>query len=196
MRFTGGEPLLRRGLERIVAATTALDPATPETSLTTNALGLARRARGLADAGLARVNASLDTLRPEVFAAITHRDRLHDVLAGLRAAADAGLGPVKVNAVLLRGVNADEAPDLLAWALREGYELRFIEQMPLDPHAAWDRSLMVDAAEVLASLATRFRLEPEPASVRGSAPAESWFRGEVGAAAPTTAPPASVSSPR
>ena len=167
VRFTGGEPLLRKGLERIVAATTALrtaDGAAPETSLTTNALGLVRRAQGLADAGLSRINASLDTLRPERFAAITHRDRLDDVLAGLRAAADAGLGPVKVNAVLLRGVNDDEAPDLLSWALREGYELRIIEQMPLDPHGAWDRSMMVDAAEVLASMATRFSLQPEPAA--------------------------------
>lgn len=190
VRFTGGEPLLRKGLERIVAATTALrtaDGRAPETSLTTNALGLGRRARGLADAGLTRINASLDTLRPERFAAITHRDRLGDVLAGLRAAADAGLGPVKVNAVLLRGVNDDEAPDLLSWALREGYELRIIEQMPLDPHGAWDRSMMVDAAEVLASLATRFALEPEPASVRGAAPAERWTAREL-APAPGAAP--------
>ncbi|WP_255472666.1 GTP 3',8-cyclase MoaA [Quadrisphaera setariae] len=177
VRFTGGEPLLRKGLERIVAATSALrtaDGRAPETSLTTNALGLERRAAALASAGLTRVNASLDTLRAERFAQITHRDRLGDVLAGLRAAADAGLGPVKVNAVLLRGVNDDEAPDLLEWALHEGYQLRFIEQMPLDPHGAWDRSQMVDAAEVLASLAARFGLQPEPSSVRGSSPAELW----------------------
>ncbi|MBC3763130.1 GTP 3',8-cyclase MoaA [Quadrisphaera oryzae] len=177
VRFTGGEPLLRKGLERIVAATSSLrtaDGRAPETSLTTNALGLERRAAALASAGLTRVNASLDTLQRERFASITHRDRLDDVLAGLRAAADAGLGPVKVNAVLLRGVNDDEAPDLLEWALREGYQLRFIEQMPLDPHGAWDRSQMVDAAEVLASLAARFQLTPEPSSVRGSSPAELW----------------------
>ncbi|MGQ7297177.1 GTP 3',8-cyclase MoaA [Quadrisphaera sp. KR29] len=200
VRFTGGEPLLRRGLERIVAATSALttaDGRSPETSLTTNALGLERRAAGLAAAGLTRVNASLDTVRPERFAAITHRDRLGDVLAGLRAAADAGLGPVKVNAVLLRGTNDDEAPDLLSWALAEGYQLRFIEQMPLDPHGAWDRSLMVDAAEVLASLATRYHLEPEPASVRGSSPAELWHvrRGEGGEPLGTVGVIASVTRP-
>ncbi|PWJ49011.1 cyclic pyranopterin phosphate synthase [Quadrisphaera granulorum] len=184
VRFTGGEPLLRRGLESIVAATSALRTAhgsAPETSLTTNALGLTRRAAGLAQAGLTRVNASLDTLQPERFARITHRDRLPDVLAGLRAAADAGLGPIKVNAVLLRGINDDEAPDLLTWALREGYQLRFIEQMPLDPHGAWDRSQMIDADQILTSLAARFDLTPEPSSVRGSSPAELWHVRPLGA---------------
>jgi len=177
VRFTGGEPLLRRGLEGIVAATAALRTAAgsaPEQSLTTNALGLARRAQGLADAGLARVNVSLDTLRPERFAAITHRDRLADVLAGLRAATDAGLGPVKINAVLLRGVNDDEAPDLLRWALREGYQLRFIEQMPLEPHGSWDRSSMIDAQEILASLLPHVDLVDAAPGSRGASPAEVW----------------------
>jgi GTP 3',8-cyclase len=177
VRFTGGEPLLRRGLEDIVTATTALrtvDGSAPETSLTTNALGLARRARKLAAAGLARVNVSLDTLRAERFAEITHRDRLDDVLAGLRAATDAGLGPVKVNTVLLRGTNDDEAPDLLRWALREGYQLRFIEQMPLEPHGTWDRSSMVDAADILAALRAHFDLQEEAPGTRGAAPAETW----------------------
>jgi cyclic pyranopterin phosphate synthase len=177
VRFTGGEPLLRRGLERIVAATAALRTAAgraPETSLTTNALGLGKRAQRLADAGLSRVNVSLDTLRADRFAAITHRDRIDDVLAGLRAAADAGLGPIKINTVLLRGMNDDEAPDLLAWALREGYQLRFIEQMPLEPHGAWDRSAMIDAAEILAALTARFDLSEDSPGTRGAAPAETW----------------------
>jgi cyclic pyranopterin phosphate synthase len=177
VRFTGGEPLLRKGLEKIVAATMALrtaDGRVPETALTTNGLGLARRASRLAEAGLSRVNVSLDTLQRERFAAITHRDRLPDVLAGASAAADAGLGPVKINAVLLRGVNDDEAPDLLRWALRSGYQLRFIEQMPLDPQGAWDRSSMITAEEILASLSAAFELRHDDPSRRGAAPAETW----------------------
>ncbi len=170
VRFTGGEPLVRRGLVDIVRRTHALTP-TPETSLTTNALGLARTAAGLAAAGLDRVNVSLDTVRPETFHTITRRDRLHDVIAGLQAAKDAGLGPVKINAVLLRGVNDDQAAELLAWSLEHGYELRFIEQMPLDAQHGWHRDGMVTAEEIFAHLEQDFTLTPaeEP---RGSSPAE------------------------
>jgi GTP 3',8-cyclase len=170
VRFTGGEPLLRRGLADIVRRTTQLRPR-PETSITTNALGLARTARTLADAGLDRVNVSLDTVRPDVFRTITRRDRLDDVIAGLEAAREAGLGPVKVNAVLLRGVNDDQAPELLRWCMGRGYQLRFIEQMPLDAQHGWSRAAMVTAEEIFASLRSEFLLEPaeEP---RGSAPAE------------------------
>lgn len=172
VRFTGGEPLLRRGLPDIVRRTTALRPR-PETSLTTNALGLSRIAGTLATAGLDRVNVSLDTVRPETFREITRRDRLDDVLDGLAAAKAAGLGPVKVNAVLLRGINDDQAAELLGWCLQHGYDLRFIEQMPLDAQHGWDRDVMVTAEEILASLQTRYVLTParEP---RGSAPAELW----------------------
>ena len=172
VRFTGGEPLLRRGLVDIVARTAALDPR-PEISLTTNALGLVRTAEALADAGLDRVNVSLDTVRPDTFRQVTRRDRLHDVVEGLAAAKTAGLGPVKVNAVLLRGINDDEAPELLEWCLERGYDLRFIEQMPLDAQHGWDRDAMVTADEILASLETRFTLTPA-AEPRGSAPAELW----------------------
>jgi GTP 3',8-cyclase len=170
VRFTGGEPLLRRGLADIVRRTTALAPR-PETSITTNALGLTRTAHALAEAGLDRVNVSLDTVRREVFHAITRRDRMHDVVAGLEAAVAAGLGPVKVNAVLLRGVNDDQAPELLRWCLERGYQLRFIEQMPLDAQHGWSRDGMITADEIFESLRTEFTLEPavEP---RGSAPAE------------------------
>jgi cyclic pyranopterin phosphate synthase len=173
IRFTGGEPLLRRGLEDIVAATAAL-PQRPETSVTTNGLGLTRRARRLADAGLDRVNVSLDTLRPERFAEITRRDRLGDVLDGLAAARDAGLGPIKINTVLMPGLNDDEAPDLLAWALAEGFELRIIEQMPLDAGHSWQRDRMITAEQVLAALSERFTLTPDPAE-RGGAPAERFL---------------------
>ncbi len=170
VRFTGGEPLLRRGLPDIVRRTAALEPR-PETSITTNALGLTRTAHALAEAGLDRVNVSLDTVRREDFATITRRDRLHDVVAGLEAASAAGLGPVKVNAVLMRGVNDTQAPELLRWCLARGYQLRFIEQMPLDAQHQWSRTEMITAEEIFASLNAEFLLEPaeEP---RGSAPAE------------------------
>jgi cyclic pyranopterin phosphate synthase len=174
VRFTGGEPLLRRGLVGIVAACAALTPR-PELSLTTNAAGLAKVAGALAAAGLDRVNGSLDTIHPDRFEAITRRRRLDDVLAGLAAARAAGLGPVKINAVLMRGINDDEAPELLAWALEHDYELRFIEQMPLDAQHGWRRDQMVTAAEVLASLQPFFDLTPLGDVERGSAPAETWL---------------------
>ena len=170
VRFTGGEPLVRRGLVDIVRRTTALSPR-PETSLTTNALGLERTAHALAEAGLDRVNVSLDTIRPETFHTITRRDRLHDVITGLAAAKAAGLGPVKVNAVLLRGINDDQAPELLRWCLDHGYELRFIEQMPLDAQHSWNRESMITAEEIFAALEQEFVLTPA-AEPRGSAPAE------------------------
>jgi len=170
VRFTGGEPLVRRGLVDIVRRTAALTPR-PEISMTSNALGLSRNAQALADAGLDRVNISLDTIRPDTFHEITRRDRLHDVLAGLYAARDAGLGPVKVNAVLLRGVNDDQAPELLRWCVQEGFELRFIEQMPLDAQHAWSRTEMITADEIFARLDQEFTLTPA-AEPRGSAPAE------------------------
>src|SRR3954452_11160086 len=170
VRFTGGEALLRRGLAGIVRRTTALRPR-PETSITTNALGLTRTARALAEAGLDRVNVSLDTVRPADFLAITRRDRFDDVVDGLAAASAAGLGPVKVNAVLLRGINDDQAPELLRWCMERGYQLRFIEQMPLDAQHQWSREGMVTAEEIFEALRGEFVLEPaeEP---RGSAPAE------------------------
>ncbi|HEV3290103.1 MAG TPA: GTP 3',8-cyclase MoaA [Streptosporangiaceae bacterium] len=174
IRFTGGEPLLRRGLPGLVARTAALRPR-PEISLTTNAIGLARLAGPLREAGLDRINVSLDTLRPEVFRSLAHRDRLADVLAGLAAAAAAGLTPVKVNTVLMRGLNEDEAVPLLAFCLEHGYQLRFIEQMPLDAQHGWRRSGMVTADEILAALSAAFTLTPEGEQVRGSAPAETFL---------------------
>ena len=173
VRFTGGEPLLRRGLADIVARTKALEP-TPEVSITTNALGLSRTAEALARAGLDRVNVSLDTIRRDVFKQITLRDRLDDVLEGLAAAQRAGLGPVKVNAVLLRGVNDHLAPELLHFCLEHDYQLRIIEQMPLDAQHGWSREAMVTAEEIFASLESEFTLTPDPEH-RGSAPAETFL---------------------
>ncbi|MGW7696636.1 GTP 3',8-cyclase MoaA [Streptomyces asiaticus] len=174
VRFTGGEPLLRPGLVGIVERCAELDPR-PRMSLTTNGIGLERTAQALRDAGLDRVNVSLDTLRPEVFQTMTRRKRHGDVLRGLEAAHTAGLTPVKVNAVLMPGLNDDEAPELLAWALENGYELRFIEQMPLDAQHGWKRDGMITAGDILASLRTRFTLTPEGEDERGSAPAERWL---------------------
>jgi cyclic pyranopterin phosphate synthase len=169
VRLTGGEPLIRPGLPGLVGRLAEH----VELSLTTNGLGLPYLAQSLADAGLRRVNVSLDTLRPDRFLALTRRDRLEDVIGGLEAAAAAGLTPVKVNTVLMRGVNDDEALALLDWCLERGYELRFIEQMPLDPQHSWDRAEMVTADEILDQLTTRHTLTP--AAERGSAPAEVWL---------------------
>jgi len=170
VRFTGGEPLLRRDLIDIVAACASLDPR-PEISLTTNAIGLSSRAAALAAAGLDRINVSLDTVHAATFLEVTRRPFLDRVLAGIDAAAGAGLAPIKINAVLLRGVNDGEAADLLAWALDRGHQLRFIEQMPLDADHAWDRGTMITAAEIRGRLEERFRLEPDD-EPRDGAPAE------------------------
>ncbi|MBC7629856.1 MAG: GTP 3',8-cyclase MoaA [Flavobacterium sp.] len=172
VRFTGGEPLLRRSLPAIIAATKAL-PSNPRTAMTSNGLGLKHTAVALAEAGLDRVNISLDTTDPDTFEKITRRNRLHDVIDGLAAAHEAGLTPVKVNAVLLRGINDTEAPDLLRWCLKHGYELRFIEQMPLDAQHGWTREAMVTADETLALLAEHFTLTGLDG--RGSAPAEKFL---------------------
>ncbi|GAA4592919.1 GTP 3',8-cyclase MoaA [Planotetraspora phitsanulokensis] len=171
VRFTGGEPLLRRELVEIVTATAALSPR-PQVSVTTNGIGLARLAGPLADAGLDRVNVSLDTLDRDTFVRLSHRDRLSDVLAGLAAAEAAGLNPVKVNAVLMRGVNENEAVPLLRYCLDRGYELRFIEQMPLDAQHGWQRENMITADEILGALKDAFDLTEDDPGKRGSAPAE------------------------
>ena len=173
VRFTGGEPLVRPGLVGIVSRTAGLSPR-PRIAITTNGMGLERKARQLRDAGLDRVNVSLDTVRADSFAEITRRDRLGDVISGLAAAAAAGLTPVKINAVLMRGINDTEAPELLRWAVEHGYELRFIEQMPLDAQHRWRRDTMITAEEIFASLAEEFTLTPSPEQ-RGSAPAEKFL---------------------
>ncbi len=174
IRFTGGEPILRRGLAGIIARTAALTPR-PELSLTTNGIGLARLAGPLHEAGLDRVNVSLDTLDAETFVRLARRDRLPDVLAGLAAAAATGLAPVKVNAVLMRDANDLEAPDLLQYCLDQGYQMRFIEQMPLDAQHGWRRENMVTADEILQALSSKFALTPDDPGARGSAPAETFL---------------------
>lgn len=189
IRFTGGEPLLRRGLEDIVAATQALGPVT--TAITTNGLGLEHRARPLAEAGLTRINVSLDTIDPFIYADITGRDRLEEVLRGLEAAKDHGLSPVKVNAVLLPGINVAEAAELLTYCLERDYRLRFIEQMPLDAQHGWSRTGMITAEQITALLQEHFNLSAVQ-TPRGSTPSEDYLvdggPGTVGIIASVTRP--------
>ncbi|WP_456819453.1 GTP 3',8-cyclase MoaA [Cellulomonas sp. URHB0016] len=192
IRLTGGEPLLRVDVVDVVRRLTALTgPAgSPEVSLTTNALRLPALASPLRDAGLSRVNISLDTLDRARFIELTRRDRLVETLAGIAAAEAAGLTPVKINAVAMRGVNDDEVVALTRFAVDRGYQMRFIEQMPLDGGHTWDRTAMVTQAEILARLTAEFTLTEVPG--RGSAPAELWTvdggPATVGVIASVTAP--------
>jgi cyclic pyranopterin phosphate synthase len=191
VRLTGGEPLLRRSIVDLVAGIATLQPR-PVIAMTTNGVGLERLAEPLAAAGLDRVNVSLDTIDQQEFFKLTRRDRLADVEKGLKAAASAGLTPVKVNAVAMRGINDHSAADVLQWCLDRGYQLRFIEQMPLDAQHDWQRDQMVTAAEIHKQLATRFSLTPQPDEARGSAPAELFLvdggPAQVGIIASVSAP--------
>ncbi len=171
IRLTGGEPLVHRSVVDVVGRLAALEPR-PELSLTTNGISLDRKAGPLLAAGLDRINVSVDTLDRERFRSLTRRDRLADVLAGLAAAAEAGLRPLKINSVLMRDANLDEAPALLEWALRAGYQLRFIEHMPLDADHIWSRTSMVTAEEILRLVSRDYVLRPRPH--RGHAPAEEF----------------------
>ena len=172
VRLTGGEPLLRPDIVEIVSRISALENA-PQLSLTTNGIKLASLAQRLKDAGLSRINVSLDTLRPDRFNELTHRDRFDDVQKGLKAAADSGLAPIKINSVLMPGINDDEASELLQWAIDEGFHLRFIEQMPLDAGGIWNRAKMITADDIFKDLEKSFSLTPVGA--RGSAPAEDFL---------------------
>lgn len=172
VRLTGGEPLLRPDIVEIVSRINAIENA-PTLTMTTNALTLEKVAKPLVDAGLTRINISLDTLDRDRFKLMTHRDRIDDVFAGIKAAQDAGINPIKINAVLLKGVNADEAPALLEWALANNLALRFIEQMPLDAGGIWERSSLVTADDIYTDLSTRYELTPSDG--RGSSPAEEFF---------------------
>jgi len=174
IRLTGGEPTLHPHLVALVGALAGLSPR-PELSLTTNAVTLDGVAGALVRAGLDRVNISLDTLNAQRFRDLTHRDRLDDVLAGIAAAAAAGLDPVKINAVLARDSNLDEAPAMLGWALQHGYQLRFIEHMPIDGGHTWTRESMVTAAEILQLLERDYTLAPlGHGGTHGNAPAEEF----------------------
>ncbi|MDN6132353.1 MAG: GTP 3',8-cyclase MoaA, partial [Corynebacterium casei] len=176
IRFTGGEPLLRKSLEYIIAETKKLrtdEGKPPSIAMTTNGLGLDRRVHKLKEAGLDRVNISLDTIDHKRYAQLTRRDRLDGVMKAIDASIAAGLNPVKINAVVMPGINEDDIVPLAKFALRTGAQLRFIEQMPLGPREKWKRSDMVTAEEILERLSAKLDLTPaeEP---RGSAPAQLW----------------------
>ncbi len=197
IRFTGGEPLLRRSLAEIVRFGAGLVTASgrkPEMSLTTNALGLDKRATALAEAGLDRVNVSMDSVDPDIYHHIAHRDRLESVFAGIRAAFAAGLTPVKVNAVAMRGVNDAGLRDLLRYCLRAGAQLRIIEHMPLGPRETWSRENMVPQDEILDYLGAEFELTPlvgdpsAPAKLWSVAPGMDHPGGSVGIIASVTKP--------
>ncbi|GEN78788.1 GTP 3',8-cyclase MoaA [Actinotalea fermentans] len=192
IRLTGGEPLLRPDVVDVVRRLAALEGAAgrPEVSLTTNALRLPALAGPLRDAGLARVNISLDTLDRDRFRSLTRRDRLPQTLAGIAAAEAVGLAPIKLNAVVMRDVNEDDVVPLVRYALEHGYQMRFIEQMPLDPGHTWDRRRMVSQAEILDRLTAEYSLTEVPG--RGSAPAELWY---VDGGPATVGVIASVSAP-
>ena len=172
VRFTGGEPLMRRDLEAIVEGCTERVPGVP-LSMTTNAVGLEHRAGALARAGLSRINVSLDTVDRAHFAELTRRDRLDSVLSGIRGAQNAGLAPLKINAVLMKETLGGAA-ELLQSCLDSGCALRFIEQMPLDADHEWARENMVDAQTLLGVLGERFDLR-EIGRDDPSAPAEEWL---------------------
>ena len=186
IRLTGGEPMLRAHLPVLVEKLARLDV---DLAMTTNGVKLPESAADLWAAGLRRINVSLDSLRRDRFLALTRRDELDRVLAGIAAAQQAGFDPVKVNVVLVRGVNDDEVVDLAAWARREGVQLRFIEFMPLDEDGAWQSDQVVSAQEVVAAVDAVFPVEPV---ARGPEPATRYrYRdggGEFGVIASVTQP--------
>jgi cyclic pyranopterin phosphate synthase len=196
VRFTGGEPLIRPTLETLIAATSAMrgpDGVVPAIALTTNGIGLDRRAAGLVRAGLGRVNISLDSLDPDRFAAVARRDRLDDVLAGIDAALEAGLEPVKINAVPQRTYR-DDVPELLSFCLDRGLELRFIEYMPIGA-PGWSKDAVISADDILSALGEAGYSLSEDRRPRGSAPAQRWSvtapdgrTGRVGIIASVTRP--------
>jgi cyclic pyranopterin phosphate synthase len=184
IRITGGEPTVRAHLPVLVSRLAALGA---ELSMTTNGATLALVAGDLKRAGLGRVNVSLDSLRPDRFASITGRDSLHRVLEGIEEAVSVGLGPVKVNCVLVRGVNDDEIVDFASYGRHRGVEVRFIEWMPLDADGEWAAERVVPSAEVVAAIDAVYPLERQR---RGSAPAQRYLycdgRGAVGVVASVT----------
>ena len=191
VRITGGEPLLRRGVERLVGSIAAI-PGVRDLAMTTNGALFAPVAGALRQAGLRRVSFSMDSLDPENFRRMTGRDGLAGVLDGIRRARELGFHPVKVNAVIIRGMNDHEIPDLVRFAVDEDLSLRFIEFMPLDSSRAWQRDRVVPGREILDRLRERFELQPVDASANPSETARRWRvsggRGEVGIIAPVSEP--------
>ena len=190
LRITGGEPLLRKDLEELVRMLAEID-GIDDLCLTTNGSLLADKVEGLKRAGLHRVTISIDSLNPETFTRMAQRSRIEDVLAGVAAAKEAGLTPIKLNAVVERGVNDNEIFDLLDYARAEGFEIRLIEYMDVGNVNHWTSEKLVSKAEILETIQTRYRLDPIKGR-RGSAPSQR-FRfldggGTVGVIASVTEP--------
>lgn len=175
LRLTGGEPTVRAHLPRLIQQLSGLrlsNGEKPDIALTTNGATLRNIATELRESGLDRINVSLDSLRQDRFLAMTRRDELHNVLAGIAEAQSAGFAPVKVNAVIERGVNDDEILDLAKYGRDTGVEVRFIEFMPLDATNEWQRKQVVTQEEIVGIISADFPLEQVPA--RGAAPADRW----------------------
>jgi cyclic pyranopterin phosphate synthase len=191
VRITGGEPTVRAHLPVLIGKLAALKTpsgAPLDVALTTNGATLGLIAHDLAAAGLGRINISCDSLQPERFMELTKRDRLAEVLDGIAAAVAAGLSPVKINVVVMRGVNDDEIVDFATFGREQGVSVRFIEFMPLDAQGAWTNDQVMTQTEVLAAIAAIYPLEP--VGQRGSAPAEQFRyldgHGDVGVIASVT----------
>jgi cyclic pyranopterin phosphate synthase len=191
IRLTGGEPLARRDVEKLIAQLSALDPA-PELCLTTNGSLLVEKAAALKAAGLRRINISLDSLKPERFRQITKRGDLHKVLSGMFAARRVGLQPIKINAVIERGVNDDEIVDLVAFAREQEFSIRFIEFMDVGNANDWRLDKIVSKREILETIQQRFPLR-EIGRAKGTSPSVDYEfvdgrRGDVGVIASVTEP--------
>jgi len=200
LRLTGGEPTVRAHLPVLVdklaqlrvpeSSKSPYAGKKPDLSITTNGATFRLVAHELKDAGLDRVNISLDTLNAERFLEMTRRDELHRVLDGIEAAKEAGFAPVKINAVVQRGINDDEIVDLARFGRDHDVEIRFIEFMPLDADGGWGRSQVVSQDEIVAAISAEFPLELLPA--RGAAPADRWRyldgKGTVGVIPTVTKP--------
>lgn len=190
VRITGGEPLLRKGVEHLVAGVAKI-PGITDIAITTNGFQFRDKAEALRAAGLKRVSFSMDSLDRENFKKITGRDGLLEVLSGLKQARELGFAPIKVNAVLIRGLNDHELEALAEFARIEDISFRFIEFMPLDSKHAWQKDLVVSAKEILARLQAKFDLRPVK-STNLSETAKRWSfpdgRGEIGIIAPVSEP--------
>lgn len=191
VRLTGGEPLLRRDVPRLVGALSSI-PGIKDLALTTNGFLLGQHAAALRDAGLHRVSISLDSLDRARFRLLTGRDGLHETLSAIDKAQELGFQPVKVNAVIIGGLNDHEIESLARFARDRGLVLRFIEFMPLDSKRAWQRELVVSGRAILERLEKRFDLVPVDASLNPSETARRWRfadgPGEIGIIAPVTEP--------
>ena len=192
IRLTGGEPMMRRDIETIIRKLSRLKPRLQDLALTTNGYFLPERAESLKDAGLDRITISLDSLKPDVFKRMTGVDVLSRVLEGIEAAKRAGLTPVKINAVIVRGHNEEEVADFAAFAREHDVQMRFIEFMPLDSGHDWSRADVVSGKEIFQSISKRFPLIP--LDVRRGSETSSRYRfadnsrGEIGIIAPVTEP--------